>query len=137
LPKPGGRQKASGQSSDCRLSSPGGDSDRNYDWRIDATVPRVRREDRKTDRKKKGRPGIVWNERTWASGSALSRKPSRRSGPIKRVLRTPTSDPFSFSSLATGWPFRLHFIISTNSSIWLRQDAYDSPMISPWKFHRI
>lgn len=49
-----GRQKASGQSGDCRLSSPGGGSDRNYDWRIDAAAPRIRREDGETDRERRG-----------------------------------------------------------------------------------
>lgn len=40
------------------------------------------------------------NERTWPSGSALSRKPSRRSGPIKRPPPSPL-------------PPRSRFIIST------------------------
>jgi len=49
------RQKASGQSSDCRLSSPGGGSDRNYDWRIDVATLRATRENKERQIEKKGR----------------------------------------------------------------------------------
>lgn len=61
---PGGRQKASGQSGDCRLSSPGGGSDRNYDWRIDATRRGWRGKVGRRIEGKKGRTGIARNERT-------------------------------------------------------------------------
>ena len=72
--------------------------------------------------RQRGRKGKseLGNERTWPSGSALSRKPSRRSGPIKRP---PSLPPLSLSlsfSLFLRRPHRerLHFIISTHFSIW-------------------
>lgn len=87
-----GDKRRPGNLVNCRLSSPGGGSDRNYDWRAD------RRAARQRGRKGKSELG---NERTWPSGSALSRKPSRRSGPIKR--------PPPFLQLR-----RLYFIISNS-----------------------
>jgi hypothetical protein len=87
------------------LSSPGGGSDRNYDWRIDAARRKAEeREDR--DARKKGSGIAKRNERTWANGSTLSRKPSRRSGPIKRALRSPALGlpSFSFSLVAGHMP---------------------------------
>lgn len=68
-----GDKRRPGNHVNCRLSSPGGGSDRNYDWRGDGREQRDGEGGRE-----------LGNERTWPSGSALSRKPSRRSGPIKR-----------------------------------------------------
>jgi len=45
------------------LSSPGGGSDRNYDWRIDAARRKGGEGEDDRDARKKG-SGIAWNERT-------------------------------------------------------------------------
>lgn len=55
---------------------------------------------------RKGRSELG-NERTWPSGSALSRKPSRRSGPIKRpppFLLCPPDRVLSFQLNFSIWP---------------------------------
>ena len=75
------------------VSSPGGGSKINYDWWIDRTNELGGRE----------RADV-------ASGSALSRKPSRRSGPISIPLTS-----------------TLHFIISIHFSIWLTLSFQQTP----------
>ena len=120
-----GDKRRPGNLVNCRLSSPGGGSDRNYDWRAD------RRAARQRGRKGKSELG---NERTWPSGSALSRKPSRRSGPIKR--RPPflqlgrlyfiISNSF-FNMAVQHWPLRSAFFSSRGSfsrRLWPRVPAF-------------
>ena len=65
--------------------------------------------------RQRGRKGKseLGNERTWPSGSALSRKPSRRSGPIKRPPSLPPlSLSLSLSLSSSGAPTERDCILS-------------------------
>lgn len=79
---------------------------------IDGEREKEREKERETEGQRKGK-NELGNERTWPSGSALSRKPSRRSGPINCPPSSAT---------------RLHFIISTHFSIWLTRSISPAAM---------